>query len=185
MEVESRTGFTPHQFLQNMYLKKIKIVIPKRVYLKSSLVETGAGFTLIELIVVMAIFLIAGGFGLVLSMDSYRSYNFREQQNLLVGLLQKARSESMENINQQPHGLYISQNPAEYVLFQGPSYAGRDALEDITFPGSGSFSCGGLNEIVFTQLSGSVPISGAITLDDHIHPVININLNNEGRIDEQ
>src|SRR5580692_427190 len=115
----------------------------RKIYILKMKVKSDRGFTLIEIIVVMAIFLITAGFALVVSMDSYRTYNFREQQNLVVGLLEKARSESMENINQQPHGIYINQNPAEYVLFQGLNYAARDTTQDIIFPGNGSYSLGG------------------------------------------
>ncbi len=75
-----------------------------------------SGFTLIEMVVVIAVFSVVAAAGLVFSFDFYNSYVFGTEQNLVVGLLQKARSESVDNLQQQPHGLKIE--PDNYVLFR-------------------------------------------------------------------
>lgn len=140
------------------------------------------GFTLIEVIVVLGIFAILSTMGLLVSMDSYRSYSFRSEQTVVLSLLQKARNQSMANINQKPHGVYIDQVGVQYTLFQGADYSHRDTAQDIVFPGNASYVLGGVPEVDFTQLTGNPATAGNITIDDHIHPLVTISVNSEGQI---
>ena len=141
--------------------------------------KTGEGFTLMEILIVISLFFILAGFGLAISMDAYRSFNFASDRDLLVSLLQKARSQSLNNVNQSPHGVYIA--AASYVLFQGSNYISRDQSEDLIFPHSADLSLSGLPEVIFTPLSATTS-AGNIILDDHIHPQSAISLNGQGQI---
>lgn len=145
-----------------------------------------SGFTLIEVITVMAIFIILASLGLFLSMDFYKSFAFHNERKILVSILQKARSQSLANINQKPHGMYIdyAANPKTYTLFQGSNYASRDVNQDIVFQASWAVTPLGMTEVVFSQLSGQASVSGGnLTLRDSIHSDAVIFINNEGRID--
>jgi prepilin-type N-terminal cleavage/methylation domain-containing protein len=143
------------------------------------------GFTLTEILVVLGLLIIVSGFALVVSMDSYRRYNFRNEQNLLLGVLLKARSQAISNINQKPHGVHLDQAAVKYTLFQGSPFAGRPAADsnlDITYNSNSAYVLTGLTDVIFSQLTGQPNASGAVTLDDHIHPVFNICINAEGQI---
>src|SRR3989344_6188897 len=77
------------------------------------------GFTLIEIIISMAILATIAGLGLFMSFDFYKSYAFRGEKNTLVSVLQKARDQSLHNINQTRHGARVSTQPLlQYTLFE-------------------------------------------------------------------
>lgn len=142
------------------------------------------GFTLIEVLVSITLLAVLAGFSLTVTLDSYRSYNFRSQQELLVSLLQRARAQAMANINQMPHGLHLDAASASYTLFQGGSFAYRDPSQDLIFTGNSVQSLSGLSDIIFTQLSGTTT-AGSIILKDSFYQQAVINLNNEGQINLQ
>ena len=112
------------------------------------------GFTLIEILVVTAIFTVALGLGLFMSMDTYRAYNARSEAGTVISLLQKARSRAMANINQSPWGVcYIS---PDYILFKGSNCTVGAANESIQ--ASANVSITGLSAaapVVFAELSGT------------------------------
>ena len=147
---------------------------------KTSTPSGSFGFTIMEILVVLGIFALLAGFALVVSIDAYRSHNFRSEQEQLLGVLLKARSQSVNNINQKPHGVHLD-SATQYTLFEGNTYATRDAGKDIVFSKPG-FTLGGATELIFSQLTGQPNVTGYISLDDHIHPVYKLCINGEGQI---
>lgn len=129
-------------------------------------ISTDKGFTLIEILVSLGIFTFLASLGLFISMDFYRSYSFRSQSSSLVSTLERARSQAMANINAAPHEVKIA--TSSYML-DSQAFS----LDGIT--------PSGLNDIVFTQLSGESNASGSIRLTDGVHTAT-ISLNYEGRI---
>jgi hypothetical protein len=117
--------------------------------------------------------------GLFIGNDFYRGYSLRLERNIVVGVLQKARNQSMSNIGQSNHGIYITNDG--FTIFQGPSYAGRNISLDQTIFSSPSVTHSGSNEIVFSQLSGQSNASGTINLNNGISSTT-INVNYEGAI---
>lgn len=126
------------------------------------------GFTLIEVLVVIGIMSVLAALGLIVTMDQYKSYAFNAERDLVVSLLQKARSRSLSNISQIQHGIYIDSE--NYVLYQGAG---------ISLP----YSCGSVGvecypvsvgmhiipqsfEVKFMQLSGSTVSAGNFLLSD-------------------
>lgn len=143
---------------------------------------TRKGFTLIEIAIVIGIFVILASFGLFLSFDSYRSQNFRSEQNILLSLLQKARSQSMNNINQIPHSLHISTSPRQYTVYEGTSWTTRNPALDLNFQMNSNITPGGLSDITFNQLTGAPNVIGDITLDGGAGHQAVISINGEGQI---
>jgi len=137
---------------------------------------------LIEMLLVLALVSLVAGLGLPITIDAYRNNNLRSEQDLLVGLLQKARSQSMHNINQKAHGVYVAQSPVRYLLFQGDSYASRDSAEDISFPANPHYELSGLHEVVFSQLSGTSTVVGDIFFSNGVRSSFAIGINSEGQI---
>ena len=58
-----------------------------------------------EIIIVIAMFGALLALGLFMSMDAYRGFSFRSEEDTVVSLLQKARSRAMNNMNQTPWGV--------------------------------------------------------------------------------
>lgn len=144
--------------------------------------NSARGFTLIEMLVVLCLLAVISTFGLVMSWNTYQSYSFLAQRNLLVELLQKARGQAVTNIDQSAHGLYMNQSSGELVLFEGRTFAARDSSKDVIFSGGG-FSLSGVGEVVFLQLSGTSNVAGTIILKDGKFRQTEVTLNTEGQID--
>ena len=134
-------GFTQHQFSS----------------------KTGAGFTMIEVLIATAIITVLAGFGLVMTMGFYRSYAFRYETNLVISVLEKARSRAMANIGSdpligpRPHGVHFDDTSHMYILFEDQAPAGfdpSDPMEDI--PGSKAITViWPSDDPIFDQLSGN------------------------------
>ncbi|MEK7536069.1 MAG: prepilin-type N-terminal cleavage/methylation domain-containing protein [Patescibacteria group bacterium] len=138
------------------------------------------GFTLVEISITLGIFAIIATFSLLASMDFWRSYSFRSERNLVVGILQKARSQSLSNINQIAHGVHIE--PYQYVIFEGGVYTPGDPNNEI-HQANPSVNHSGMTEVLFDQLSGNAHVTlGALILDQGSSQSI-ISINDEGQID--
>ncbi len=122
-----------------------------------------AGFTLIEVTIVMSLVVLVASFGLIANMETYRGYSFRTERDALIATLQKARSESVSNMcfgssctDGRPHGVHLA--PHGYVLFQGESYATRDSALDETIAAryfGVAMTSPSLTDIVFSRLAGT------------------------------
>lgn len=141
-----------------------------------------AGFSFIEVMVVMALVGIIATWGLIAGFNSFERYNFRSEADAAVSLLQKARSSAVNNITELPHGVYFG-DADDLILFRG---ANHDALpaEHIRVQKSGSVThdasgCAG-EEVVFEQLSGRTA-GCTITLSGETQ-TISITTNTEGGI---
>jgi prepilin-type N-terminal cleavage/methylation domain-containing protein len=112
------------------------------------------GFTLIEIIVVIAIFTMIMSLGLFMTFDTYRGFSSRSERDTVVSLLTSARSAAMANINQTSWGIcYIAPN---YITFRGTTCT-AGAATNIAVPTGGGVAVAGLYlpGVVFTQLSGT------------------------------
>lgn len=147
-----------------------------------SILRHAKGFTLIEMIVALAILAAIMGFGLFLSLDYYKSYIFYYEKDLVISILQKARSQSLANINEKKHGVAFDEANKKYILFEGDSLAA--SANKIEYEEAKIVTTSGLTEVVFDQLTGKatiVPAGNDLTLSDGVRSVI-ISINHEGRI---
>jgi prepilin-type N-terminal cleavage/methylation domain-containing protein len=142
------------------------------------------GFTLIEIVVTLAILLTILSLGTLMSLDAYRGYAFRSERSLLVSALLRARAEAMNNMGASAHGVcYASVSGVySYLSFRGtlcdPSSSlndRREASKTITVTGLSAGS-----PVVFTQLSGTTT-AALIHLSDGVHSA-DIIINHEGTI---
>ena len=114
-----------------------------RVYMSNQ------GFTLIEIVVVLGILVVLSALGLFVSMDMFRGNSLHAEKNMVVSILQKARSRAMNNINEEPHGVHFESG--QYVIFQG---AWPSAMTE-QISASAGVGNSGLDEVVFEQLTGN------------------------------
>jgi prepilin-type N-terminal cleavage/methylation domain-containing protein len=144
------------------------------------------GFTVIELSIVIALFAILGAFTMLFGADQYARSGFQADRDTLISLLERARAESMNNIclsvsctDGKPHG--VARVGGSYVLFEGASYAGRNADADALFPASPAGSFEATGPIVFSELSGTSSGS-TITISDVSDHISVITVGSEGEI---
>ncbi len=139
---------------------------------------TRKGFTLIEILVVSAIFTMLAGVGFFVSLDSLRGYAFRSEWQTTVRLLQKARGQAMSNLYHLPHGVHIENGL--YTLFRGASYSTSDFRNEETVIHPGVI-VSGLSQVIFSELSGDANVTGTIVLTDGLRSKT-ITINHEGGI---
>ena len=157
----------------------------KRTCKKRRRTSAVTGFTVIEILVVLALVGFIASLGVTIGLDSYRRFLFYSERDTLVSILQRARSEALSNTGSAVasssifHGLFMA--PENAVLFRGPSYALRDSGYDITTPLTAGIVRSGISEIVFAPLTGEVATSGIIILDDGVRNAT-ITVNAEGGI---
>ncbi len=155
--------------------------------MKSS-VAHARGFTLIEIVIVIALAGILMGLGLMLSMDVYRGTLFRSSRDVLVNTLTVARSRAMANMYQSAHG--VCYDAPNFVVFRGTSYDASsptnetlEANPSVTLSSTGDFfTCGTGTGIVFSQLAGTTSNTGVITVHGEGHSDETVSVNSLGTI---
>ena len=142
------------------------------------------GFTLIEIMIVLAIFGMILTFGLIATLDSFKRNTVQAEESILVSALEKARSRSMSNMFGSTNGVcYIAPN---YVIFRGtvcnPLLSTNELIsanENIAnlsnFSDSTKFPT-----IVFSQLAGTTT-NATIYMTDGVKSATTI-INYEGTI---
>lgn len=140
-----------------------------------------AGFTLIEVMIVIVITLFFAGIGLFLSADVYHSSLFRADAYIVVSALQRARSRAISNINENPHGVRVE--TTGYTIFQGATFGTDVATHEFLPIRSGyTFNLPLPIDVVFKQLSGETDFNGNINITNTAK-TITVNINSEGGID--
>jgi prepilin-type N-terminal cleavage/methylation domain-containing protein len=120
------------------------------------------GFTLVELLIVFAIFAI-----LFLIVGSI-SYNTLPKSQLLAEsavvtqTLRKAQARSVSQRADSQWGVSISSTTV--TLFAGSSYASRDTSLDELHQFPTGISASGLSEVVFQTITGETSNTGTVTL---------------------
>lgn len=155
------------------------------------------GFTLVEVLVVAALMAVIMGLGLMMSMDAFRGFSFRNDRDAVVAALQRARSQAINNIclgagcdDGRKHGVYFQSGSHQMIVFQikkdKTDFADRDldADETIKFESNATKidNASDVN-VIFDQLSGNsadktITLKDAASWRDAI-----ITINSAGQID--
>jgi len=138
------------------------------------------GFTLVELIVTLAILIGIFGISIFIGINFLEGESLQTERANLLSALRKTRSEAINNINQSDHGVFIT--TSTYILFQGTSYVSRTLAYDEVFQMKGGITLNGVPEIIFKALEGNTNASGTITINKG-DKSYNILVNYEGGID--
>jgi prepilin-type N-terminal cleavage/methylation domain-containing protein len=146
------------------------------------------GFTLIEVLISITILTVIASLGLFISMDFYKNSSFKSENNIIVSVLQKARSRAMNNIDGKRHGVHFQTSPSvKYIIFEGSDYASRITARDQIIDASYGVATAGSSDIIFDQLSGNclTCISTSDVIVSYGGKSYTITINNEGRIDSK
>ena len=145
------------------------------------------GFSLIEVVIVIALSGLVLALGLLLSLDVYRGTVFRSTRSILVSSLTTARARALSNQYQSPHGVCYS--APDFIVFRGTSFSTAQDKERIsgnpavtlTSP-SFFFTCGTGTGILFTQISATTTNTGIITVTQSGHADETVSVNALGTI---
>lgn len=139
------------------------------------------GFTLLELLLSIAIFAIVIGFTAPL----FYSFQVRNDLDLTISTtaqyLRRAQLLSQAGKRDDSWGVIVKEE--EIVLFKGESYAGRESGLDETFLLSRTVTPSGVSEVVFEKLTGEPQNTGDIIFSSSINETRIIKINEKGIID--
>lgn len=129
-------------------------------------------FTLIEILIVLAIVVILAAMGFFSFRLLQEKSELQESSETVVSILRTAQRKTINSENQSQWGVYFDDTllPHKYVLFQGSSYATRDASKDAIQELSPSLELYIINladagkEVVFSRLDGETNQFGMIGL---------------------
>jgi prepilin-type N-terminal cleavage/methylation domain-containing protein len=145
------------------------------------------GFTLTEILLVLALIVIVGRFALMISFNTYRGASFHTDRAYLISALQHARAQAENNVcagstctSGASHGVSIETH--RYVVFQGSSYATRNPAYDEPIEANPTIIRNGLSEIIFAPGSGDATPTGDIVLSDPSGRSSTITIGNYGQI---
>lgn len=144
------------------------------------------GFTLIEIMIGVSLFLAISAFGLIYSVQTLpQSSVTAERDRLVASVLGLARSDALTNKYQLPVGIHIDNTTKHYTLFTGDTYLPLAATNRI-IPFSNnqlSVTSSGGTTIIFAPRSGDVTHGmGTITLTSGVHTQTVV-VNDVGMID--
>ncbi len=140
----------------------------------------GAGFTLIEVLVVIGLLGLVASLGSAIGFDTLGRSATREERDTLVSLLWSARTRALANMHESAQGVHI--DGGQYVLFEGPSYDISDP-DNQMIPRNPAVTISGGPDIIFTQLSGGVSAgTGTLTMTGPTG-MATVEINEAGRIE--
>ena len=122
-----------------------------------------SGFTLIESLLVVALFGVVAVFMFPLTLSFYNVQILSEIEIGVQTALQNAQVNAVTQKNDSAHGVKMLSD--SYVLFQGDSYLTRNTLLDtpILYPSTLEYT--GVDEIVFEQYTGKPSATGTLSFE--------------------
>jgi len=115
-----------------------------------------AGFSLVEIAIVVALMVGIATLGIPFGVETYRDYTLTSTTRDVVAVLRRATSRALANTDASSYGVSFRVN--HVVLFKGTSYLTRDAAFDEEHPTSPSVTILATADAVFTPVSG-IPLT--------------------------
>ncbi len=129
------------------------------------------GFTLIELVIVVAILAVLSSALITDFVLWTKKTDVNTASQEFANVLRLAKNKALSSENNSQYGVYLNtlNSPSQYILFKGATYATRDSASDniYSLPKNVEFfgiSFGGGSEIDFNKLSGTSQQSGSVAV---------------------
>lgn len=138
------------------------------------------GFTILEVLISLAILVFLISIGLFLSMDFFRTFSFHSDESIVISILHKSRARALSNINQSDHGVHYDRLNHELIMFEGSSYDPADSKNEI-IPLNKRLVITWADDVVFHQISGNSSDETVTVVDGA--KTLTITINELGRIE--
>jgi len=142
-------------------------------YNKKMLKENKNGFSLIEIIIVVAILSVLAATVVSGFIAFNKNSTLKNNSEEFVSVVKLAQNQAMSSENYSRYGIHIDKDssPNKYVLFQGDTY-NEEATTNQTYNLDNSMEFGddGLNQVVFERLTGFPDQSGSVSLQIRNEP---------------
>ncbi len=139
-----------------------------------------SGFTLLEIILVVALLAISSGVVAPIYYSAKNSDDLINTRDSLISSLRRAQLLSMAVKNDETWGLKI--NNQEIIVFQGNDFFSRNQDYDEIVRINRNINVEGIDEIVFLKLSGRPSVSDDFILTSN-NKTIEISVNQLGIVD--
>jgi prepilin-type N-terminal cleavage/methylation domain-containing protein len=123
--------------------------------------QNKSGFTIIELLIVIAIMTIIGAVFLPVSIDYQQRNDLDVAQTTFAQSIRRAQQMSMSGEGDSQWG--VNMITGNIVIFKGSTYAGRDTTFDENYSISTSITNSGQTEYDFSKTTGTPAQVGAVT----------------------
>jgi prepilin-type N-terminal cleavage/methylation domain-containing protein len=135
------------------------------------------GFTLIEIIIVIAVLATILSFGMTINLNAFTGDIFLAEQSKIVGILERARSHAMANMFESFYG--VCYNSPNYIIFRNRTACLPVSSTDEIIPADTNIKIT-FPTIVFNQLTGNTT-GASVNITNEIKSA-DIVINNEGAI---
>jgi prepilin-type N-terminal cleavage/methylation domain-containing protein len=149
----------------------------KKIWAKRS---NPLGFTLIEILLVIAIFSIVVFAGLPLIRGIVFQNDLEMASLVVVSTLRQAENSSRNGLEDSAWGVRI--NYPDLILFKGNNYSSRDTTKDLAYTLNSNLTFSGLSEIVYSKMNAIPSTTGNIVITNINNNLVTININAKGRI---
>ncbi len=142
------------------------------------------GFSLIELMIVVALIMIIAGLSMTLSTSAIIRANATDERDFIVALLTESRARALSNVDESAHGVYIDTRLRKYLTYERRGGCTRATTSVIEIPFVSSAAVGGTMDRCFAPLSLRVSAGNAGTTTIAVGgSTTTVSVNSVGRID--
>lgn len=120
------------------------------------------GFTLIEVIIVICIFLVLLVIFWPVGTSFYRQELLSKTESQIIWALKQARTDAIDQKNNSSFGIYFQNQ--QIVLFQGSSFDQRVPNQDLAYNLPAAVAINGPQQIVFAANTGFTGLDSSINL---------------------
>ena len=144
--------------------------------------RTSSGFSLIELLLVIAIFSLIVGVAIPASRQLLLRNDLVTSTTTLRQVLRRAQHLAQSHVDQSEWGVHVG--PSEIVLFRGTNYPSRDSSYDEVYQVAASLVFSGDNDVTFQRVSGTRNTPATITITNAVGANTQIQVSRKGVISE-
>lgn len=143
-------------------------------------VHRASGFTLLEMLLVVAVMALALGTILPISSSLFARNNLAVAQSQTVSALRRAQTLSQAMDGDASWGVRVATGTV--TVFKGLTYATREIISDDTLTISSGVTATGLTEVTFAKLSGLPSASGTLVFTGFNSETRSIGMNLMGTV---
>jgi type II secretory pathway component PulJ len=139
------------------------------------------GFTLIEVLIIVSLTIILGTLTAIFYTRFLSQSNVSNVRDQLISEIRKAQFYSMMSRKSNTSGWGVHNGGSKITLFQGASYAGRNAGLDESISVASSITISGFTDIIYTRVTGlPTPSTATIVLTGPNNLTKQIQINGQG-----
>jgi len=143
------------------------------------------GFTLVELLIVLAIIAVVGALAIPFIQTFQVSSDLYTYADTITKTLRRAQRQAVTGQNEASWGVYFDNGNKTFILFKGDDYASRDQNYDQQndYPPVFSISDDFGSEVYFSVYSGSPSAVGTVTMTSGNNESKTISIDDYGKIE--